>query len=97
MQYIKKKGLNTNPKAMFREDLCNTLRTWREAGDRIVLMIDANKNVTDHILAGMLAELSLQEAIHMRTEGPGPNTHVRGSEAIDGIYVSSEIEVTGVS
>ena len=77
MRYIKKKGLKTNPKAMFREDLCNTLRTWRKAGDRIVLMIDANENVADHIQAGMLAELGLQEAIHMRTEGPGPNTHVR--------------------
>ena len=58
--------------------MCNTLPTWREA-DRIVLMIDANNNVRDHILAGMLAELGLQEAVHMRTEGPGPNTHVRGS------------------
>ena len=27
-QYIKKKGLNTNPKAMFREDLSNTLSMW---------------------------------------------------------------------
>ena len=60
-------------------------------------MDNTNKNVTDHILAGMLAELGPREAVHMRTEGPGPSTHVRGSEAINGIYVSPEIEVTGAS
>ena len=63
-------------------------------------MIDANENVTDLILAGMLAELGLQEAVHMRTEGPGPNTHVRGLEVIYGIYVFQEIQeikVTRVS
>ena len=97
LRYIKKKGLKTNPKTMFREDLCKALKNWREAGDRIVLMIDANENVTDHILARMLAEIGLQEVVHMRTDGPGPKTHVNGSESINGIYVTPEIEVTGAS
>ena len=96
-RYIKKEGLKTNPKKMFREDLCKALTNWREAGDRIVLMIDANENVTDHILARMLAKIGLREAVHMRTNGPGPKTHVRGSESIDGIYVTPEIEVRGAS
>ena len=96
-RFIKKKGLKTNPKELFREDLCKALKNWREAGDRIVLMIDANENVTDHILARMLAKMGLQEAVHMRTNGPGPKTHVRGSESIDGIYVTPEIEVRGAS
>ena len=57
-------------------------RTWREAGNRVVrLMIDANEDATDHILAGMMAELGLSgEAVRMRAEGPGPNTHIGGSD-----------------
>ena len=33
----------------------------------------------------------------MRTDGPGPKTHVNGSKSVDGIYVTPEIEVTGAS
>ena len=41
-RYIKEKNINTTPKAMFQEDLLNLLRTWHSAGDRVVLMMDAN-------------------------------------------------------
>ena len=60
-------------------------------------MIDANKNVTDHILARILAKIGLQKAVHMQTNGPGPMTHVQGSESIDNIYVTPKIEVKGVA
>ena len=54
-----KKGLRTTPKALFRDKLCKELEHWRSLGDRIILMMDANKNVTDGILAKRLKKMGL--------------------------------------
>ena len=50
-RYIRKKGLKTTPRQMFQDDLINLLRLWREKGDRLVLLMDAN----DHVVDGELA------------------------------------------
>ena len=84
-RYIQRKGLRTTPKALFRDELCKELKHWRSLGNQIILMMDANENVTDRILAKRLKKLGLTEAVHSQTPGPGPNTHIRGSQLIDGI------------
>ena len=47
MNYIRQKGLRTNPKAMFRNDLLGALRIWRNNGECVILMVDANERVSD--------------------------------------------------
>ena len=96
-RYIQKKGLRTTPKALFRDELYKELEHWRSLGDRIIRMMDANENVTDGILAKRLKKLGLTEAVHSQTPGPGPNTHIRGSQSIDGIWTTPEIVIRGAS
>ena len=96
-RYIQRKGLRTTPKALFRDELCKELEHWRSLGNQIILMMDANGNVTDKILAKRLKKLGLTEAVHSQTLGPGPNTHIRGSQLIDGIWTTPEIEIQGAS
>ena len=96
-RYIQRKGLRTTPKALFRDKLCKEIAHWRSLGDRIILMMDANENVTDGILAKRLMKLGLTEAVHSQNPGPGPKTHIRGSQSIDGIWVSPEIVIRGAS
>ena len=35
----------------------------------------------------------MREVVHDQTPGEGPHTHFRGTDSIDGIWVSNEIEV----
>ena len=84
---------------MFRDDLCAVLRQWRGLGDRIILMMDANDKVLDGTLSKMLAEedIEMREAVHSKVPGPGPNTHFRGTDSIDGIWYTSDLELRGAS
>ena len=98
-RYIRRKGLKTNPRQMFIDDLANLLRLWRGQGDRLVLMMDAN----DHVLTGetsrRLAEegIDLEEAVHSYNGGVGPNTYFRGKDPIDGIWVTPDLTVCGAA
>ena len=50
VRYITKRGLKTNPKEMFRKDLLRQLRQWRSKGEWMVLMMDANEDVTKGVM-----------------------------------------------
>ena len=61
---------------MFSEDLLMILRRWQEKGDRVVLIMDANKHVIDGAICKQLAgdDLQMREVVHSETEGQGPKT-----------------------
>lgn len=90
-------GLDTTPYSLFVNDLVSALQGWRAAGDRIILFIDSN----EHILRGHLARrlshpsINLQESSHRFWQTDQEhNTHYMGTQPIDGIYTSPEIDVT---
>ena len=95
-RYIQEKGLKTNPEALFRDNLIAVLRRWQAKGDRVVLIMDANENVLHGAMCKQLTQedLQMREVVHSETAGSGPKTWFRGSESINGICVSSEIDVT---
>jgi hypothetical protein len=69
---------------MFQADLLRLIRSWKTAGDEIILMGDFNENVYE----GNLARHLLHEDIRMsklcqHTIGSRlPNTHIQGSVPI---------------
>ena len=92
---INNMGCDTTPYSLFVNDLLAAIRCWRAAGDRIILFIDSN----EHILNGPLAQQLTHPSIGLREitnkfwpPGKDPHTHFRGSQPIDGIYTSPEIE-----
>lgn len=103
LRYIQEKGLATNPKDLFPEKLTARIKGWRAQGHRVVLMMDSNENITDGVLSRRLArdDIRMREAVHKLNKGRGPPTHFRGSDksngAIDGIWVSDDLEVIGAS
>ena len=38
-----------HPKVIVCEELCNSVAKWKEEGDLIILLMDANENVTDGV------------------------------------------------
>ena len=95
-RYIETHGIRAKgPEAMFWDDLCAALRVWRAQGERLILLMDANDNVYSGKFSTRLAEegIDLKEAVHAQTEGQGPHTHNRGTEPIDGIWFTPELEL----
>ena len=47
---IKEQELKTNLKTIFKEDLLSKLRKWRAKRDRVVLVVNANKDIVDGVI-----------------------------------------------
>ena len=90
------------PRNVLLEDVCAKLLEWRQNGERIVVFIDANENMTCGKFHSMLSgpDLGLREAVSFRHPDPrwthtgtyskGPYT---GQYPIDGVYVSPDLPI----
>ena len=90
------------PRDVLLEDVRAKLLEWRQNGERIVVFIDANENMTCGKFHSMLSgpDLGLREAVssrhpdprwtHTGTYSKGPYT---GQHPIDGVYVSPDLPI----
>ena len=87
MNYIRQKGLRTNPKATFCDDLLGALRIWRSNGEQVILMMDANEHVSDGTMCRQLrqSDIDMHPSVDSMTPGTSLKTWFRGKEAIDDI------------
>ncbi len=98
--FITKKNNLTCPNKLFRQHLIQQLKKWNGKGDRIILFIDHNKHTYDRPLGRALADtegLRLQEAVLRHTGKRTGATFFCGSKPIDGLWVSSNIDIANVS
>ena len=83
------------PKVIFQEDLLAQLTLWRNEGDKIVLMLDANEDLSHGKLEKALKEqLNMIDAVKARSNCPGPNTFHTGSKQVDGIWVTQDLDIS---
>lgn len=77
------------------EELCLQITKWMEEGDQIILMLDANDDVSNSYTMAHLDAIGLRECIlerHYEKSGTDP-THKKGSHPIDGIWVSDSLQI----
>ena len=94
--YWEKRRNYTCPKVLLIQQLTAQLHQWRAAGDRIMLLIDANGDVRTCDLAKRLAEtgLEMQEVIQARHHAlPTTPSHQSGSKPIDGIFTTPDLPI----
>ena len=84
---------------MFHDNMCVVLRQWRAGGDKIVLMMDSDKNFLNGMQSRILVvdDVKLKEAVHSILVSKGPKTYFRGSELIVGIWYMSDLELRGAA
>ncbi len=95
--FITRKKDLTCPLTLFRNHLITLIKQWRVAGERIILFLDHNEHVIDGSLGKALANKEgpdLREAIRVHTGASPGATFFRGSRPIDGLWVSSELEIS---
>ncbi len=95
--FITKKKDLTSPLVLFRKHLVKQIKEWRKVGERIILFMDHNEHVIKGPLGKKLADkegLDLREAIVQHTGTSPVATFFRGSKPIDGMWVSSNLEIS---
>lgn len=85
------RSLSTDPIQSFWDDLETEIRNWNDAGDHVILCGDWNRKVNGNFLSSFMLSLGLTEAIQHVHGKDAPSTYQRGSNCIDGIFVSDEI------
>ncbi len=75
-------------------DFLAVIIRWINAGERLLIFVDMNEHVLRGRLARKLISLGLQEATNPSWGPTEPNTHISGSIPIDGVYHSSNLEIT---
>ena len=90
--------IGMRPRDLFEYDFLNQLRVWRQQGDRLLVMIDAN----EHVLTGKMCRQLPAEGLDLREATKDvlgelcPNTHLLGSMPIDGVWVTPDLTVTSI-
>ena len=93
--YSDKEGDNRHPREMFQKEMCELLNKWKNEGDVIVMSVDANEHATTGESSFKLHQLGLVEVIttkHEESSGIAPTYH-GGQDPIDGIFVSSNVNI----
>jgi hypothetical protein len=84
------------PRQRFLEDLLQQIRQWWAAGEHLVLCLDANENIYRAELGWQLMDLhslDMKEVVRDFTGRQLGATFFRGSEPIDAIWATSDLEV----
>ncbi len=77
-------------------DICTAIEKWKDEGDQIVLLIDADENVGQQNTSNTFAAVGLRESILEKYEellGQYP-THQRGRKPIDRIFISETLHIS---
>ena len=94
-RYMQLNNILGSPVEMFDRDQDEQIKKWRATGERIILLMDVNGNPLQNGLYDKISKGSdgMEEFSHKCWGSTPPHTHARGSQPIDGGYISPEIEI----
>ena len=95
LQYLRDKGINSDPHDTFDADLKHLLETKLDDNHQIILMGDFNVPMDEtNPFTTMLKDLGLKEVITGKYTPPqGRSTYKYGSMIINGIWTSEHIDL----
>jgi hypothetical protein len=94
---LSKKGDHRNPIDALKKDLAAAISEWKEAGDHIIIGMDANEDVRTGDINTLFEGLGLREAIldkHKDKSPPATQNRNTKRQPIDGIWVSACISIS---
>lgn len=88
-------GLSGSPRSLFEKDFVRQCKQWRKEGDRLFLFVDANEHVTKGRLFSLLGQdgIEIEEASNRYWGRTPPHTFINGTDPIDGVGKSKEVEI----
>jgi hypothetical protein len=92
-----RKDITTCPRDLFRKELVQQLKAWRDKGDQIIVCMDANKNMCKGSIGKALTDknsLAMKEVVREYTNKDLGATYFREGESIDGIWATSDVVIS---
>lgn len=96
--FVTKEKDDTCPRRRFLMDLKKQLEAWMEAGERLIVCMDANEDIYRKQIGRTLTDpagLGLKEVVGEFTGEKIGATYFRGSKPIDAVWASPDITVVG--
>jgi hypothetical protein len=85
------------PQKLFQDHLVAQLSKWRADGNRLIVCLDANKDIYRKSLGKALTGtdiLSMKEIVQEFTGRKVGSTYFRGSKPIDGIWATTDVKIS---
>jgi hypothetical protein len=89
--YFDSEDVEGCPRELFTSHLLTDIAQWTQAGDQIILMLDANEDIRCYAQA--LQHTGLREVLLTRHGNNSPATFNGGSVPIDGIFASPSVDI----
>jgi len=70
---------------------------WISEGDTILILADINEDVRSDEIASTFRQMGLVEVVTSQHGHLGPNTHIRGTNPIDGIFIPPQMVLNVMS
>jgi hypothetical protein len=95
-KYFNSIDCTTCPRDAFLTDLKEEIIKFQESGDKIIIMLDGNKDMRKGSLSQILSSLQLGEVILQRHGNRAPSTYRMNTKEvpIDGIWASYSLNIT---
>jgi hypothetical protein len=84
--------VNREPGQVILDELAIAIHQWKQNGEHIVLMMDANKDVRSGNIKTFLEEMDMRDEVIAMHGNDAPNTHIDGSKPIDHIFATRAVE-----
>ena len=91
LRALHKIGRDTSPIKAFDDDLFGFIKESKEEGYQIIVMMDANANVRDSVFTQRMRKEGLKDQLSTQIENANTNSFFRGTDIIDGIFLSRTI------
>jgi hypothetical protein len=82
------------PARLFVVDFIAQSQTWQKQGNCLLIFIDMNEHILKGRLAKYMLKMGLVEATHQVWGTEEPHTYFQGTEPIDGVWHSHNLDVT---
>jgi len=79
------------PRDQILVDLKAQIEQWQSEGDIVIVLADINEDVRTEPITSTFSQLGMTEITIMQHGYQGPNTHNRGTNPIDGIFIPTNL------
>jgi len=88
---LSKQGKSVCPQDQILEDLKAQVAQWTVEGDTIIVLANINKDIRTEPITSAFWQMGLREIMTTQHGNQGPNTHNRGTNPIDGIFIPAQL------
>jgi hypothetical protein len=90
-RFLEQGQLQREPRQALLDDLAGLIHEWKDAGEHIVLMMDAHEDVRTGKMKDFLELTDMRDVVISMQGNDAPHNHIDGSKPMDGIFATRSV------